>query len=421
MSGLKSHLYRILRWSEKYTKTDMVYLAHGGFWINLGSVSVSLFSFFLYLAFARFLPQDIYGTYQYLLSLGTIVGAFTLTGMNSAITRAVARGYEGTVNASIPFQLRWGLLPLLGSCALGAYYFLHGNHTLGFGLILIGIFVPLNNALNSYGAWITGRKDFRSAFIFNLFTNLLFYPALILAAFFSKEALILLIANLLSQAVALAVGYRLAEKKYRPNTDVDPDAFSFGGHLSIMGAFGTVVSQIDNVLTFHLLGANALAIYSFATALPDRIASLVKFIPSIALPKLATRDKAELRSSLWPKVLWALSASTIIALLYMLIARAFYTLFFPAYIASVPYSMLYALIIIPMIGGVFTSALTAHRSIRALYILNSIIPTLQLVCMIIGVLLFGLWGLIIAKIATTSLQFILGALLFFFYDETRAE
>ena len=35
------------------------------------------------------MPQQTYGTYQYLLSVGAIVGAFTLTGMNSAVVRSV--------------------------------------------------------------------------------------------------------------------------------------------------------------------------------------------------------------------------------------------------------------------------------------------------------------------------------------------
>lgn len=415
MYSLKSRLHRLLRWSEKYTKTDMVYLAHGGFWMNLGSASVSLFSFFLYLAFAHFLPKDVYGTYQYLLSIGAIVGAFTLTGMNSALTRAVARGDEGTVNASIPIQLKWGLLPLLGAWLMGGYYIIHGNTTIGFGLLLIGIFVPLNNALNSYGAWIGGRKDFRGAFLYNFFTNTLFYPALIITAFFSKFALALLVANLVSQAIALILCYRAAEKKYKPNTIVDTTAFSYGGHLSLMGIFGTVVGQIDSVLTFHLLGAAPLAIYSFATALPDRIASLVKFIPSIALPKLSTRNPEEIRRTLGPKLVWAIGGSTIIALLYMLIAHLFFSIFFPTYIASVPYSMLYALAIIPTIGGIFTTALTAHQSVRALYIFNSVMPLIQLGLMIIGILWLGLWGLILARVVTYTIQFVLGAMLFFFY------
>ena len=34
--NFKDKTYNLLRWSEKYTKTDMVYLAQGSFWLSLG-------------------------------------------------------------------------------------------------------------------------------------------------------------------------------------------------------------------------------------------------------------------------------------------------------------------------------------------------------------------------------------------------
>ncbi len=420
MASLKTRFIDFLRFTERYTKTDMVYLLQGGFWMNLGSISVSLFSFALYLAFAHFLPKEVYGTYQYLLSLGAIVGALTLTGMNSALTRAVAQGNEGTVAASIPFQLTWGLLPLIASWAGGAYYLAHHNTTLGYGLFLIGIFVPLNNALNSYVAWIGGRKDFRAAFLYNLLTNVLYYPALIIAAYYSSSALILLAANLLSQGIALAIGYTRAQHKYQPNALIDREAFSYGKHLSVMGVMGTIAGQVDSILAFHMLGANPLALYSFATALPDRIASLVKFIPSIALPKLANRTPEEVRRTLPTRLSIALLGSAAVAGIYMLLAHTFFSIFFPQYIQAVPYSILYALAIIPTVGGLFTAALTAYGSVRSLYILNTAVPILQLVLMVLGISWLGLMGLIIAKIVTYSIQFILGAILIFFFKEDGA-
>lgn len=406
-----------MRSTERYTKTDMVYLIQGGFWVNLGSVSVSLFSFALYLAFAHFLPKEVYGTYQYLLSLGAIMGALTLTGMNSALTRAVAQGNEGTVRASIPFQLKWGILPLIVSWTIGTYYLLEHNTTLGIGLFLIGIFVPINNTLNSYATWIAGRKDFRAAFLYNLLTNVIYYPALIIAAFYSSTALILLVANFISQCVALSIGYIRIQQKYQPNTLIDREAFSYGSHLSLMGVIGTIAGQADSVLAFHLLGAGPLALYSFATALPDRIASLVKFIPSIALPKFANRTPEEIRRTLPVRLAVALLGSACVAGIYILCARLFFSIFFPQYIDAVPYSMLYALAIIPTVGGVFTATLTAQGSVRSLYILNTIVPVVQLALIAGGILWRGLLGLIIAKIVTYSLQFVIGALLVFAYRE----
>jgi O-antigen/teichoic acid export membrane protein len=414
--SLSDRWVALLRSLERYTKTDMVYLAKGGFWINLGSVTVSLFSFILYLAFARFLPQEVYGNYQYLLAVSSIIGAFTLTGMNNALVRAVAKGHEGTVRASIPLQLRWGLLPLVGAWAIGAYYLAHGNPVLGFGLLLIGLFVPLNNALNSFAAWIGGRKDFRTAFFYNFFLNLLYYPALIIAAYFSPAALVLLAVNLIAQAIALYFSYRAIEKKYRPNQDIDVEAFAYGKHLSLMGVINNIAQQIDNVLIFQLLGAAPLAIYSFATAFPDRIASLVKFIPAIALPKLAVRTTEEVKATLLPRLAWGLLGSAFVAGCYMFLAPFFFKIFFPTYMSAVPYSIAYGLMIVPALAAwLFSTMLTAQGSVRALYIFNSVMSVLQIVLLGVGVWFWGLWGLIAAKILTVLLQGIVGGMLYFLH------
>lgn len=418
MQTLKDRVYTFLRWTERYTKTDMVYLAKSGFWLNLGSTSVSLFSFVLYLAFARFLPKEVYGTYQYLLSIGAIVGAFTLTGMNTALTRAVARGDEGTVKASIPIQLKWGLIPLLGSWAFGGWYFLHSNYVIAFGLFLIGIFVPLNNTLNSYTAFLSGRKDFTRSFLYNFYSNLLFYPALIITAFFSKYALALLAANLLSQTIMLVILYYRSFAVYKPNDRVEQEALSYGTHLSAMGLLGAVASQIDSVLAFHFLGAAPLAIYSFATAIPERLSNFFKFIPSAALPKFAERGEDHDWRHLIPKVGLAMIAAAGIATIYALLAHPFFAVFFPAYLPAAPYSQVYGLVVVSSVGTVFATALTAQRRLKALYVFNVVVPVMQLVLQFFGVVFFGLWGLIAARLLYWTFYSIIG--LFFLLFSTPA-
>ena len=158
MSTFRERLYRFLRWSERYTKTDMVYLFTTGVWGNLGAFSVSFFSFILYIAFAHFLSKETYGTYQYLLSLAGIVGNFTLTGMNTAVTQAIARGYEGVFYKAMRLQYKWNIVPTLGTWAFSAYYLWHGNMTLGFGLFMIGLFTPLLNTFNTFSAILGGKK-----------------------------------------------------------------------------------------------------------------------------------------------------------------------------------------------------------------------------------------------------------------------
>jgi O-antigen/teichoic acid export membrane protein len=420
MSHLREHVNRLLRWSEKYTKTDMVYLFTSGVWGNLGAFSISFFSFILYIAFAHFLSKETYGTYQYLLSLAAIVGNFTLTGMNTAVTQAIARGYDGVFAKAMRLQYRWNIIPAIGTWLFAAYYLLHGNSTLGIGLFLIGLFTPLLNTLNTYGAIFGAKKDFKRGFLYNLYGNIPYYGSLLLIAFFYNAPLPLLIANLVSQVAATYVLYKAALRVYELNDKVDPGTLSYGNHLSVMGALGGIIGQLDSVFVFHYLGAADLAIYSFATAIPERLSSFFKFIPGAALPKFAVKTDEEIRRSIFQKTGIGLLAGAIVALIYIVFAKLFFMLFFPTYMAAVPYSMLYALVIIASIGSVFPTALIAKRRIKSLYIFNLANPVVQLILQFIGIIYLGLWGLIIAKILY---WFIFGAFAFIllFLEDSEAE
>jgi O-antigen/teichoic acid export membrane protein len=410
MHEMKSRLTTLLRWSEKYTKTDMVYLARSSFWLQATSVFVSFSSFFLYIVFGHVLSKEVYGTYQYLLSIGAIVGAFTLTGMNSAVTRAVARGFEGTYRESIRIQLKWNIVPMLGAWAFAAYYLAQGNAALGLGLVLIGIFVPLNTTFNTYSAYLSAKKDFKRGFLYSVFTNTPYYLAVALVAFSLPAALALLAANLISQAIGYFVAHRRTLALYRPNESRDPEAMQYGKHLSFINFFNVAISQIDNILVFHYLGAAPLALYSFATAIPDRL-NIFRSIATAAFPKFATRTPEEVRASLGRKIFFSVGAALVIAVVYDLFAYQFFALFFPLYLDAVPYSQIYVFIIATGFGFLFTTALSAHGRVKMLYAYNIIAPLIILGSEVIGILGWGLWGLIIARVLSSLITSLFGWIL----------
>jgi O-antigen/teichoic acid export membrane protein len=321
---------RLLRWSEKYTKTDMVYLASSSFWLHSTSWLVALCSFLLYIVFGNVLSVEVYGTYQYLISLGALIGAFTLTGMNGAVSRAVTQGFEGSYRRAVSVQLRWGVAPLLGSWAVAAYYLLNGNQTIGFGLLLLGVFIPLNTALNTYGAYLAAKADFKRNFKYSLLVNLPYLVGVALVAVSLPAALALLAANLITQAIGYFAAHRQTLRIYKPNDREDPGAMRYGRHLSIMNFIGAAAAQVDNILVFNMLGPAQLALYSFATAVPDRL-NIFRLLGVSAFPKFANRTPQEVARSLRRKVLLSVIIAGAVALAYAAAAPLFFSIFSPFY------------------------------------------------------------------------------------------
>ena len=86
--GLKARVVSLLRASERYTKTDMVYVTTSGFWLILGQSVSAVATLGLAIAFANLLDQELYGNYKYALAVASVMGTLTLTGFTSAVMRS---------------------------------------------------------------------------------------------------------------------------------------------------------------------------------------------------------------------------------------------------------------------------------------------------------------------------------------------
>src|SRR3990167_5586122 len=174
MHGLRNKAYGILRWSEKHTQADMVYLAKGNFWQILGQMFTSIIGLALTVIFANYLPKETYGTYRYILSIAGILSVFTLNGMNQAVSQAVAVGKEGALRASVKYQLKWNIMQFLAFVISGTYYFLNENVHLAISLWIMSIFSPLAAVFNIYGAYLSGKRQFRLNNIFNIISTAIY-------------------------------------------------------------------------------------------------------------------------------------------------------------------------------------------------------------------------------------------------------
>jgi len=394
---------KLLRYTEKYIKTDMVYLAKGTFWLNLNFFSSSLLGFILSIFFARLLSPNTYGTYQYILSISAILGVLTLTGFNPAITRAVAQGFEGTFKKSLPIQLKWGLLSTFVSFFISGYYIFQGATIIGASILIMGILLPISNAFNTHYAYLTGKKDFRGIFIYNTILTVVYFASMLTTLFLGGGVFYLILAYFLSQTVANIIIYFYITKTQVINEQVDDTTFAYGKHLSIMNILSTLASKLDNIIIFQFIGAPELAIYSFARIFPEKISGLWKSISTVALPKLSEKTTEEVRESILGKTIKFIIITIISAGVYVLIAPFAFSIFFPQYTASIAYSQVLSLSIVMGAAGLPVNALISQKAKKELYIFTTTIPFLQNILLLFMIIFYGLWGAVISKIIGNAL------------------
>lgn len=400
MQKIRSKIYAALKFSESYLKTDMVYLAKGGAWITVGQIIVSAASFLLAAVMANFLPQATYGTYKYVLSIVGLLAIATMPELNSAIAQAVAAGHEGSFKPAVKIRMRWGTIGSAISVAISGYYFWQGDDVLKIAFLMIAVFLPLMEPLTMYFSFLQGKKLFKESSLYNAAVQLISVATMIVTIHFSKNILIILLAYFFSLTLSRLLFYEITLAKFPPNDQHDHDTMRYGRHLNLISIGEIVVDQLDKILLWHTLGAQAVAIYFFSTMPIDQFRNLLSFMKAIAFPKLTAQDPETLKKTLPIKMLKLSAIISIPVLIYILLAPYLFDIVFPQYRESVIYSQIAALSLLFYAKKFMGMSLLAKKQIRSMYTSSVSVSVFNILAFLLLIPRFGIMGAILADLAT---------------------
>ncbi len=412
---MKTTVYRLLKWSEKWSKTDMLYLAKGFSWLSISKVVGSLTALGLAIAYANILPKDAYALYKYVLSIFGILGVFSLSGINSSITRSTVLGFEGSLMQGIRAKLKWSSLAVISGLVISAYYFYNQNTTLGVIFLVASVFSPITESI-VYGPFLEGKKLFKTASILSSANQLLLAISIICALLIWPNAIALVTTYFLAQFFAQLLFFVYIFRKYKLNNKKDEKLVSFGKHMSMMNVLSVVSENIDKILLWHFIGPVQLAIYSFAIVPINQSLSFLKSFSMLAYPKIASQNIDILKKTL-PKKIFKFSFLLIFPIvLYIILAPFLFKIIFPQYVGSVIYSQIFAISLFFFPYRMFSHPLIALAEKKSLYILQTISPIIRIALLAILLPTFGIMGAIIAIILAT---FANSMLTFYFFMKLK--
>ena len=390
---LREYTKKVLLWLQKYTKTDMLYISRHGFWVVGEKIFFLGINFFLAAAFARFLSKETYGNYKYILSIFTILTAFSLTGLNTAQIRAVARGFEGSFTQLFKMKLRWSIVPVFISLGISAYYYIQQNRVFSIAVLIVAVAFPILSSTDIYVGHLQGKKKFKLLSLIN--TGKEFFSAIILVmTLLLTDNLFILVSAYLGTATVFAYGTYVFVKRFQvANDSRESDLIPYGKHLSVISFFSTITKNIDQVLLFHFVGPIQLAVYSFASALPNQIRGGLQDLSLLALPKLSQRDSEYIKQHVFKHIRRLIIFCVPVVLLYIALSPYLFSLFFPAYKMSVPYSQVLVLTLL-MPVEVLNSVLTSQKAIKYQYVILISSHIVRLILLFVLTALFGLWGIV---------------------------
>ena len=389
----------------------MVYLAHGSFWMILRQVATSLIAFGMAIAFANLLPKETYGAYKYVLSTAILLAITTMSGINTSLTRSVAKGYEGSMMQALYSRVRWGVLGSLLALGIVLYYDIQGSTMLSMAFLIVMVFLPFKSSFSVYQSFWQGKQRFDFFSKLGIFQELLATIPLFIALFLTDDLFLIILVYFCAQTFASALLFFFTLHR-RSNDEQDPEAISFGKHLSLSGMLFAIANNCTDIILWHLLGPVPVAVYAFATRPPQELRRVFTEAFPIALPKFAQRSKEEIQRTLLKKIAKLYLAIVPCVIGYILVAPFIFQLFFPAYLEAVRYSQIFSLTILFAPLSLFGIVFQALGRTREMYVISILSPILLIAALLIFVPLYGLMGAVIALLAEIAIQSIVVITLF---------
>lgn len=392
----------VLRWSERYTKTDMVEFATNNTWLFIGRIIAVVGGMVLTVAFANLLSPTAFGTYKYILAMAGFVGGLSIMGgLGASTTRTVAQGHKEVIPRVFWLSVLGNVPAFVLSISIAGYYFYMENPTLGTGMVFVAVTSLFGTSFGLYKSLMTGLNDFRGLSLYSIPASLI-APALIVGTLFVTQNLIAIFAayflgSFLFGLVMYVLALRRAgvAKGAMPDSAALSEAKRYGFHLTIIGMIIPFVAQADQLLLWHFVGPVELAVFAFAIAPIREIKALLEnFAPMMAV-RYANRTPEELRASIPLRSKQLFTIAAILAGLYVLVAPLLFTYLFPQYMSALFLSQLLALtILVQPARNVLDSAITAQAKTKYYYFLTATMQTIKLGLSVALIPTFGLAGAI---------------------------
>lgn len=406
LNNLHHRIYKVLRYSEKYTQTDMVYLAKGGLWLSIGYGTNIIKGLVISILMANILAKEDYGYYKYILSIFSLIGIFSIGGMSTAVTQSVARDLDGIFKKAIKVILKWSWLGSIALLAISAYYYNKDNLNFTWIFIFLAILFPWYSISGYYGAILSGKKRFdiqtKYFTIYSLLTSIVIIGSILS----TSNVFWIIFAFILSDAIIGGFFTYRASKKYLLNDKTDPDSIQYGMKLSLISIIGLIAQNIDKIILPILLGYQELAVYAIALVVPEQIKAWFNNFATLALPKFSeNKPNKEIKQKIIQASFKTMFFVFLIIIFYWLSADWIFNLIYPKYPEAILYSKVISLSLLAIPSFLMNSFFKGNKRSDIILKENIFYSSLQIISVISFTYFLGLWGLILARTITRLLTF----------------
>ena len=397
---------------------DVEYLVRSGLWVGIGHVFGMARGFVLMLVLTHFLSQQVFGQYNWLISILSIVSVFSLSGIGVAIMQAVARGNDGAYRQGVKLSLRWGALGGLAFLGLAFfYYFLKGEGQFGMTFFLMAFLFPFYTTAFLSNSFWGGKQRFdlitKQTIIVSFLSFIVMATVAILFQNLTFQILAFLFSTIIFNGFFTQRAYKLAVGAEDINLHI------YGRQQSNINILSLLSTNIEYFFIPFFVGFELFASFALALALAGQLKSAFKLLSSIILPKLSARSFDSARSLLTRYLVKITIGALICGGLVSALVPWVIHIFFPAkYVATIFYAQILFFAEATTLPFMFIyQFFTAQKMVKQLYSVTFFNLAVKIVLLLPLIYFWHLAGATIAYLLFRV--FSLAYILFLFWRSTK--
>lgn len=366
----------------------------------ISNISQKILGFVSIYFIVRWLSQEQFGQYQFILSVIGLVSIFSLPGLSNAVMQSTARGMKGTLRLALKPVLLFGFLASLILITVSIYQFYSGDRNTAILFILSAIFYPFAYNLTLWRSLKSGEEKFSYIFKNDILFSSISTICIILSSFFFRgEVIILLFIILIVPTIQNITSTFFSLKSLGQNSMSEKESINYGLKTTIYSSFNIVANHIDKVLIYNFFSPSDLAIYFASERMSEITKSISQNIASVLGPKFAKHTTYSKKLDKNLNFLSIIVGVFIVCVAFLLLPWFMVILFGNEYREAIPYAQ----------GLLCSVAIGNHATLRNRFVnshldkksnrdVNISMSIIRILSSIILVPIFGLIGAVISTL-----------------------
>lgn len=271
---------------SKKLRIDIRYFLPNGILLASRFFATTFITLLISVAFARLTDKEIFGQYQYVLSVVALLSVFSFPGLNTAALRAFVEGDEHAIERSVRYSFLSSLLASIILIVIGIVKYIQGSTLLGWSFGIAALLIPFFYAPNNWYLYYEGKLNFRASTIRLVGLNLVVLAAMVIALK-SNITIVGLVALYFGLNALLTSGLYLEGKRtVSSSKEKTKLSLNYAWRCTVQKFTTTLAENVQAIVLSAVFGFANLAIYQVAQSFVNAFVGLMGALGSTYFPLL---------------------------------------------------------------------------------------------------------------------------------------